>query len=102
MREGALVVLLLGAATYALKAVGPLVLGNRSLPAGVERLVQLVPAPLLAALVVVSVVVDDGALVLDARAAGVLAAGVALWRGAGFVATVLAAAAVTALVRLVG
>ena len=99
MREGALVVLLLGAATYALKAAGPLVLGNRELPPRVARTMALLPAPLLAALVVVSVAVDGGRIVLDARAAGVAAAALVLWRGGGFVATVVAAAVVTALLR---
>lgn len=100
MREGALVVILLGLITYSLKSAGPLVLGNRELPSRIGRIVDLVPAPLLAALVVVSVAVDGTSLVLDARAVGVVAAGVVLWRGAGFVATVVVAAAVTAAVRL--
>jgi branched-subunit amino acid transport protein len=99
MRDGALVVLVLGAATYALKAAGPLVLGNRQLPDWLARVVALLPAPLLAALVVVSVAVDGGRLVLDARVVGVLAAGVVLARGGGFITTVLVAAVATAVVR---
>ena len=101
MRDATLVVLLLGAATYALKAAGPLLLGNRELPGWLADGIALVPAPLLAALVVVSVGLDGGGLRLDARLVGVVAAGVVLWRGGGFVTTVLVAAAVTAVLRAV-
>lgn len=99
MREAVVVVLVLGAATYALKAAGPVVLGNRRLPERFARVVALLPAPLLAALVVVSVAVDGGRPVLDARAVGLVAAGLVLSRGGGFVTTVVVAAAVTAVVR---
>jgi branched-subunit amino acid transport protein AzlD len=93
-----LVALTLG--TYGLKAAAPLVLGGRALPERVTRLAQLLPAALLAALVVVSTASDDGQLVADARLVGLGAAGVALWRRAPFVVVVLTAAAATALTRL--
>jgi branched-subunit amino acid transport protein AzlD len=93
-----LVALALG--TYGLKAAAPLMLGGRPLPEPVTRLAQLLPAALLAALVVVSTVSDDGALVADARMVGLGAAGIALWRRAPFVVVVLVAAAATALTRL--
>lgn len=99
MRDGLLVLLLLGGVTYALKAAGPVVLGNRTLPDPVDHVMALVPAPLLAALVAVSVAVDGGRLVLDARAVGVAVAGLVLARGGGFIATVLAAAVTTAVLR---
>lgn len=101
MRDGVLVILLLGAATYVLKAAGPVLLGNRSLPPRVAAVVELLPAALLAALVATSVLVQDRAFVLDARLVGVLAAGGVLARGAGFIPTVVTAALVTALARLV-
>lgn len=101
MRDGLLVLLVLGAITYVLKAAGPTVLGNRELPPGVARVMALVPAPLLAALVAVSVAVEGSRIVLDARVVGLVAAGVVLSRGGGFVPTVLVAAAVTAGVRAV-
>lgn len=100
MREGAFVVLVLGVATYALKAAGPILIGNRELSPRLGRIISLVPAPLLAALVVVSVLIDGGRLLVDARAAGVAAAALVLWRGGGFIPTVVAAAVVTALVRV--
>ena len=46
--------------------------------------------------------VPVGAVVLDARVAGLMTAVVLLWRGAGFVPVVVGAAAVTALLRLAG
>lgn len=100
MTDALLVVLLLGAATYVLKAAGPVLLGNRSLPPRVAGVVELLPAALLAALVATSVLVDGRDFVLDARLVGVAAAGVVLARGGGFIPTVVVAAAVTALVRL--
>lgn len=98
MSDATLVILLLGAATYVLKAAGPVLLGNRTLPPVVARVVDLLPAALLAALVATSVL-PAGGVVLDARVVGVAAAGVVLWRGGGFIPTVVVAAAVTALVR---
>jgi uncharacterized membrane protein len=99
--DAVLVILLLGGATYALKAVGPVLLGNRALPPRLARVVDLLPAALLAALVATSVVLDGRTFVLDARLGGVLVAGVVLARGGGFIPTVLAAAAATALLRLI-
>jgi len=90
----------LGLATYGIKAAAPLALGGRPLPQRVERLAQLLPAALLAALVAVSTVGDDTALAVDARLVGLAAAAVALWRRAPFVVVVLVAAAATALARL--
>jgi branched-subunit amino acid transport protein len=85
--------------TYALKAAGPLVLGGRSLPPWLARSAQRFPTALLAALVVVSTVADGGQLVVDARLAGVVTAGVALRLRAPMALAVLAAVAATALVR---
>ena len=87
--------------TYALKAAGPLVLGRRALPAWLDRAAQRVPAALLAALVVASTFTDGDELVVDARFAGVLAAGVALRLRAPMALAVLAAVGATAAVRAV-
>lgn len=91
----------LAAGTYALKAAGPMLLGGRVLPTRLRLLAGLLPPALLAALVVTSTVADGSRLVVDARLAGVAAAGVALWRGWSFLPAVLVACAATALVRLV-
>jgi branched-subunit amino acid transport protein len=90
----------LAAGTYGLKAAAPLVLGARHLPYGLARLADLLPAALLAALVLVSTFTEDGSLVVDARLAGLGAATGALLLRAPFVVVVIAAAAATALVRL--
>lgn len=101
MSDAVVVILALGGATYLLKAAGPVLLGNRTLPPRVAGVVDLLPAALLAALVATSVLVDDRAFVLDARLVGVVAAGAVLARGGGFIPTVVTAALVTAVVRLV-
>lgn len=95
------VILVLGALTYVLKAAGPVLLGNRTLPPRLASVVELLPAALLAALVAISVLVDGRSFVVDARLVGVAAAGVVLARGGGFIPTVVVAAAATAIVRLV-
>jgi branched-subunit amino acid transport protein AzlD len=91
----------LAVGTYGLKAAAPLVLGGRPLPERLNRLAQLMPAALLAALVTVSTFSDDAELMVDARVVGLGAAGIALWRRAPFVVVVLVAAAATAITRLV-
>lgn len=101
MRAGVITFLGLGIASYVLKAVGPLVLGGRRLPPGLERLTSLLPGPLLGALVLTSAVVAGSNWVFDARIAGLAAAAVALRLRMNFVVVVVVAAAVTALVRAV-
>ena len=59
---------------FVIKAAGPVALGGRDLPRWAERLIVLLPAALLSALVVVQTFADGKALVLDARAAGLAAA----------------------------
>jgi branched-subunit amino acid transport protein len=94
----ALIALTVG--SYALKALGLVLLGDRSLPTRAEEMLDLLPAALFGALVVVSTFGDGRSLVLDPRVAGLAAAVVAVWRRAGFLVVVLVAAATTALVRL--
>ena len=102
MSTAVIVIIGLGLGTYALKAAGPLRLGARRLPERVERVAQLLPAALLASLVVVSTVAADRALLLDARLAGVIAAGVALRLRAPFIVVVAVAVAVTGGLRALG
>jgi branched-subunit amino acid transport protein len=94
-----LVIMTIG--TFALKSAGPLLLGERSLPARVQQVVDLLPAALLAALAIVSTVGDGQEIVIDARLVGLLVAGLALWRRAPFVVVILLASAATAITRLV-
>lgn len=92
----------LSVTAYALKAIGFAVVGGRSMPAVVERCLALIPASLLAALVVKDTFTVANELVFDARAAGLAVAVVAVWRRAPFIVVVIVAMAATALVRLVG
>jgi branched-subunit amino acid transport protein len=93
---------LLAAGTFLLKAAGPILLGGRRLPPVLDRLVALLPASLLAALVLIQTVGRDREVVLDARLAGVAAAAVCIWRRQGFLVVVAAAMAATAVARAVG
>jgi branched-subunit amino acid transport protein len=93
---------ILGAAAgcYLLKLAG------LSIPAGVlqrplvERIADLIPVALLAALVAVQVFARGTQLTLDARAAGLAVAVVALLLRAPFLVVVIAAALTAALLRL--
>jgi branched-subunit amino acid transport protein len=96
-----LVVLVVGAATIAIKATGPVLLGARSLPEPVARVVGLLAPVLLSALVVTQTVGGDNELVLDARLAGVGAGAVAIAARAPLPVVVIVAAVTTALLRLV-
>ena len=99
MSEVWTVVLVVGAGTILLKAVGPVVLGGRSLPARIAGPVELVAPAVLAALVVTQLVGGDRELVLDERLVGIAAAGFALVLRAPLLAVVAVAAVATALVR---
>lgn len=89
----------LAAGTFALKASGPFLLGERQLPVTLNRLVALLPAALLAALIADSVVAGDRRLVLDARLAGFAAAAIAVSLKASFLVIVVAGCAATAAAR---
>ena len=78
-----------------------MVFGGRSLPPAALRVISLLAAALLAALVVTQTFTEDGELVLDARAAGLVAAAGALALRRSLVVTMLSAAVATALVRAV-
>ena len=94
-----LMIVSLALATAVLKLVGPLLLGGRPLPSGAMAIVALLASALLAALVVVETFGKGRSLTLDARAAGVAFAAVALARRAPVIVAVVGAAAVTALTR---
>jgi branched-subunit amino acid transport protein len=96
-----LTVIGLAATTVATKAVGPIALGDRSLPRALTRVIELLAPAILAALIVVGTFTDaDGDLVLDARAAGLgAAAAVYAVSRKSLMAAIAAAALVAALVR---
>ncbi|HKE99955.1 MAG TPA: AzlD domain-containing protein [Actinomycetes bacterium] len=94
-----LVVVCVGAATVAIKAAGPALLGGRPLPPRLERITALLAPALLAAFVGVAVLSSGRRLVADARLAGVAAALVALRLRAPVLVVIAVAAATTAVVR---
>ena len=94
-------ILVLAAGAYGFKATGLVVLGGRDLPAPVSRCLQLLPAALLSALIAVQTLSTGQHLVIDARAAGIGAAIVAVWRKAPFPVVIVVGAAVTAIVRAI-
>ncbi|HEX2467041.1 MAG TPA: AzlD domain-containing protein [Solirubrobacterales bacterium] len=96
-------VVVLAAATALIRASGPVGLGGRELQPMAMRVISLLAASLLAALVVVETFAGgDDTLELDARALGVAAAAGVLWvRHDALLWAVGAAAAVAALARVI-
>jgi ABC-type sugar transport system permease subunit len=88
--------LLLAACAYAMKAVGPLALGDRTLSPRWDRLLGLVAVPLFGALILVQTITDGREFVIDSRLAGVAVAAIAVWRQAPFVVVVVLAALTSA------
>jgi branched-subunit amino acid transport protein len=91
--------LLFAAGSYALKAVGPLALGDREPSPRVARVLALIAVPLLAALIAVQTLGDGRSLVIDARVPALAAAAICVWRRLPFLVTVVVAAAVAAGLR---
>lgn len=102
MSDATVVLIVMAVGTFTMKSVGPLLLGARALPDRIQRVVDLLPAALLAALAVVSTVGDGQTITIDARLVGLIVAGLALWRRAPFVVAIVLASAATALARLLG
>ena len=92
-------IIALALATAALKLIGPLLLGGRSLPPDAMNIVELLASALLAALVIVETFGKGRSLTVDARALGAAFAVVVLLRRAPLMVVVLGAAAVAAITR---
>ncbi len=99
MSDTWLVVVLVGGATMAIKAGGPVLLGGRPLPMRLAAVVELLAPAVLAALVVTQTFASGRSLAVDARLVGVAAAAIALWLKAPVLVVIVVAAAATALVR---
>ena len=93
-------VIIIGAATIAIKSAGPLLAGGRELPGPVADVVGLLAPAVLAALVVTQTVGGDEELVFDERVAGLGVAAIAIALRAPILVSVAIAAVVTALLRL--
>lgn len=92
----------LAAGSWLLKAVGPVLLGGRSMPPLLAAVVGLLPPALLAALVAIQTVGDGTALVVDARLPALVVAGLAMWRGASLIVVIVLATVTAAGLRLLG
>ena len=90
---------LLAAGTIAIKASGPIAMGGRSLPRRLNGVIGLLAPSLLAALLAVETFGAHRALVVDARVAGLAAAGVAVALRRSMLVVVIVAAVATAAVR---
>ena len=97
-----LAIVALAAITYGFRLVGPLCRGRLTLPAGATVLFADAATVLLIALAATSALFTGHDFAGWARPAGVLVAGLLAARRAPFPVVVIAAAAVTALLRLGG
>lgn len=93
-------VILVGVATVAIKAAGPVLASGQRIEGRPARMLALVGPALLAALVATQAFSTDEALVLDERGAGLLVAAGAIALRAPLIVVVLSAAAAAALLRL--
>ena len=93
-------VLGVGAATVALKATGPVLLGRRELPSWLAGPVSLLAPAVLAAFVVTQTLGGHRDIVADARLVGLGAGAIAIALRAPILAVVVVAAAAAALTRL--
>ena len=100
MSEAWAAVLVVGAGTAAIKAVGPVGVAGRRLPRRIEELLEMLAPAILAALVVTETFGKGRSLVLDARHAGVAAGIAAIALRAPIWVVVLVGGAATALARL--
>jgi len=103
MTEVWITVFALCATLVVTKGIGPAALGNRELPGVVMRVIDLFAPAILAALIAVGTFTTaEGDLVLDARAAGLAAAGAVYAVNRKAILLAVGAAAVTAaLVRAI-
>lgn len=100
MSSAWIVVALVGAATMASKAAGPVLIGRRQLPPRVRSVVDLLAPVMLIALVVTQTFGGDEEITVDARVVGVGAAVVAIWLRAPVIVAMAVAAFVTGLCRV--
>jgi branched-subunit amino acid transport protein len=92
----------LAAGTYAFRLSGQVLRARISLPPRVGKLLEAATVVLLAALVATTALTEGHGFSGFARPAGVVVGGVLAWRKAPFLMIVIAAAATTAVLRLLG
>lgn len=92
-------VFVLAATAYGFKVLGLVVIGARPLPPVVDRCLALIPAAMIAALVMKDTFSVGQNLQLDARVVGVGAAVLVAWRRGSLIVVIIVGATVTALLR---
>ncbi|RKF28345.1 AzlD domain-containing protein [Micromonospora globbae] len=95
-------ILALAAGTFGFRAAGVLLRDRLDLPDWARQALPVAAAALLAALAAAAALTEAGRFAGWARPAGVLVGVLLAWRRAPFVLVVAAAAATTALLRLLG
>jgi branched chain amino acid efflux pump len=95
-------IIALGIGTYTMRLSGVLLRDRLELSAGVQRLLPMAAASLLAALATTAALMEGTGFAGVARPAGVAVGALLAWRKAPFVVVVVAAAATSALLRLAG
>jgi branched-subunit amino acid transport protein len=95
-------IVVLAVVTYGLRLTGPLLRGRVTVPAAAERLFADAATVLLIALAATSAFTEGHGFAGWARPSGVMIGGVLAARRAPFPVVVIAAAGVTALLRLAG
>ena len=93
-------ILSLAAVAYSLKLLGAVVIGDRTVPAALQRCLLLIPAALLSALIAKDTFTQGQQIVLGARPVGLAVAAFLSWRRAPFAVIVVAGVGATALVRM--
>ena len=86
----------------AIRASGPILVGDRELPPSMSAVIALLVPALLTALVLTQTFGEDGQLVVDEKAIGVAIAAVALVLRAPVLVAVMLAVVTTALARALG
>ena len=92
-------VLGLSAAAFALKFLGAVVIGRRTMAPALQRSLLLIPAALLAGLITKDTFTAGQEIVLDERALGLAVAVMATWRRLPFIVVIVLGVGSTALLR---
>jgi uncharacterized membrane protein len=93
-------VLALSGAAYALKLLGAVVIGQRTMPPAIERCLLLIPAALLAGLIAKDTFTTGQSIGIDARAVGLAVAAVATWKKLPFAIIIVLGVGTVAVIRL--
>ena len=95
------VVAVLAVGVYGQRALGMALIDPNRISVRSRQVLAMVPLSILCAVTALQTLSSQGALVLDARVAGIVAAAALSWKRAPMFLVVVAAAAITAAVRLI-